>query len=179
MNSSFQTELTTAIANAARQAFRELFANGEHYYYCTLITIAEGYAPFASAWSVEALEHATAQNPDDDVKWSYADSPYDIVGEAYFEPVQQLLDTRPRIEEVSQEEWEAELLLRLEAMEQAMRQLDVEGLFAENQPREQICIMAELMPPVPLNTTIAKRLNPPEALAAWLVEVAEPEHPES
>ncbi|MCL9663133.1 hypothetical protein L2089_20830 [Paenibacillus hunanensis] len=41
---SFSTQLTTAIADAARQAFGELFANGEHYYYCSLITIAEGYA---------------------------------------------------------------------------------------------------------------------------------------
>ncbi len=170
---SFSTQLTTAIADAARQAFGELFANGEHYYYCSLITIAEGYAPFASAWSVEALEREKAQHPDYDVKWSYADSPYSILGEAYFEPVQHLLDTRPRIDEASSEEWELELVMRLEAMEQAMRQLDKEGLFSQNQPREQVCVLVELMPPVPLNTTIAKRLNPLEALEIWLKEAAE------
>ncbi len=98
------------------------------------------------------------------MKWSYADSPYSILGEAYFEPVQHLLDTRPRIDEISSEDWELELVMRLEAMEQAMRQLDEEGLFSQNQPREQVCVLVELMPPVPLNTTIAKRLNPPEAL---------------
>lgn len=65
--------------------------------------------------------------------------------------------------------------LRLEAMELAMRLLDAEGLFALNQPREDVCVLAEVMPPDEGNTDIALRLNRAEfpAMQAWLAEAAE------
>lgn len=65
--------------------------------------------------------------------------------------------------------------MRLGAIELAMRMLDAEGLFALNQPREDVCVLAEVMPPDEGNTEIALRLNRAEAPAmrAWLAEAAE------
>ncbi|CAK7065445.1 MAG: hypothetical protein MESAZ_01852 [Saezia sanguinis] len=58
------TELLTAeIVKAAGKAFRELFENGESYYYCTLITTGEALAPTVSAWTWEALAHHAAKPP--------------------------------------------------------------------------------------------------------------------
>ena len=71
--------LIAAITKAARMAFQKLFSNGEHFYYCALLTTGEGFAPVISAWSWEALARVTQLNSEtyaQSIKWSYADSPY-------------------------------------------------------------------------------------------------------
>ena len=177
--------LTTAIADAARQCFLDLFANGESYYYCTLYTTGEGHAPYISAWSHEALEREAARQSLDGsnaqaelaewIKWSYADSPYCVYGEANMAEVVRKYADRPELHELSEMDAEVELKLRLTAMEQAMKRLDDEGLFTRNQPREEVCVLVEIMPPDPGNTVIAKRLNDESwpAMQAWLEEAAE------
>ena len=40
--------LIAAITKAARMAFQKLFSNGEHFYYCALLTTGEGFAPVDS-----------------------------------------------------------------------------------------------------------------------------------
>jgi len=71
--------LVKVIANATKNAFIDLFRNNEKFYYCALVTTEEALPPFISAWSREALKR-TAKNKSlefaDDVKWSYADSPF-------------------------------------------------------------------------------------------------------
>lgn len=177
--------LTTAIADAARQAFGELFdtvAAGEHFYYCTLVTTDEGLAPVVSAWSREALEREARDNVDDPtfaqmVKWSYADSPYCAFGyDEYFGEVERLLEARPTMDDLEDEDWEAELEFRLEAMTEALAILDREGLFSRNQPRHEVVVNAELMPPDASNAERVLRLNDSTAAVEnYLREAAESE----
>ena len=177
--------LTAAIAAAAGNAFRELFdtaAAGEHFYYCTLVTTEEGFAPVVSAWSREALAREAQENTDDptfaeEVKWSYADSPYCEFGyETYFDEVERLFDERPSADKLSDKKWDDELELRLAAMTEAMARLDREGLFARNQPRREVVVCAELMPPDASNAERIRKLNPPsEAVEDYLREAAESE----
>ncbi|WP_260405679.1 DUF4303 domain-containing protein [Paenibacillus sp. 598K] len=178
-------ELTQTIIVAARAAFMELFASGERFYYCTLFTTGEGHAPYISAWSHEALaREATrlaeagkgeAESLAEEIKWSYADSPYYAFAEARMADVEARYAQRPLLHELDETKAEAELQLRLQAMELAMRQLDAEGLFRRNQPRSEVVVLVEIMPPDPINTEIAKRLNDPAwpAMQMWLKEAAE------
>jgi len=48
--------LGEAIFEATQKAFLKLFENGEHYYYCVLLTTGEALSPCIAAWSEEALE---------------------------------------------------------------------------------------------------------------------------
>jgi Domain of unknown function (DUF4303) len=57
MNVPTESELTSAIENAARKAISSLFKeHPENIYYVSLITDGEGNSPILSAWSREALE---------------------------------------------------------------------------------------------------------------------------
>ncbi|WP_042199279.1 DUF4303 domain-containing protein [Paenibacillus camerounensis] len=186
MNVAQEAELLAVeIAEAARRSFCALFANGERYYYCTLYTTGEGHAPSLSAWSREALEREAAKQAEGGgtpastiaelIKWSYADSPYCCFGDESFDELRRLFQARPSVAELEAADWELEYELRLGAMERAMSILDAEGLFAVNQPRETVCVLAEVMPPDEGNTERALRLNRAEspAMQAWLTEAAE------
>lgn len=173
-------KLTDAITLATRKAVEDLFsAHAENFYYLSLFTTGAGHSPLLSAWSVEALERAVeaSKNPDslrNALKWSYADSPYFLFGERYFEEESQLIEARPRISpSMSNDEWTNEINIRLRAMEAALCILDSEGLFGDGTKRHGIVINAEVMPPDFTNRQRAIRLNPPEALKDWLKEAAE------
>lgn len=175
-----QEELAELIAEAARQAFSDLFARHPgHYYYCALVTTGEAHAPVVSAWSYEALDAALAgeTNPEEArlaLKWSYADSPYHGFGNEYFATVNALFSARPRLtSELSSAEWAAEYQLRLDAMEAAMARIDTEGLFGVGGRRLEMVAIVEVAPPDHTNTERAVRLNPPEALKTWLKEAGE------
>ncbi|WP_145324945.1 DUF4303 domain-containing protein [Paenibacillus xylanexedens] len=177
--------LATEIAAAARTSFCTLFENGERYYYCTLYTTGEGHAPSISAWSWEALELESARQAEESdtpvstiaelIKWSYADSPYCCFGDDNFDHIKEQFNERPSIADLENDDWNQELDVRLKAMELAMKMLDDEGIFALNQPRESVCVLVEIMPPDPINTEIALRLNRAEspAIQVWLAEAAE------
>ena len=173
------TELMAAeIVKAAGKAFRQLFENGESYYYCTLITTGEALAPTVSAWTWEALARVTQQNPQDAywLKWSYGDSPYWLAGDEYFATVKKMFSERTPVDYLHLPAyWEDEVPPRLQAMEQAMMELDRQGIFSLNQPRDAVCIHVEMMPPDAGNTQRALRLNQPQsqAMQAWLAEAAE------
>lgn len=171
----FQEQLTNALADAVKTILPELFAKGEHFYYITLTAIEEPTVPCLSAWSQEALaavEHADQPY----LKWSYADSPYFAIGQEHFQPVEALLKDRP-FYELDDEAYEAECELRLSAMEEAMRRLDRQGLFAQGQERSGMLVMAEIMPPDSSNTARAYRLNDSSTaiFREWLAEAAETE----
>ena len=170
--------LASEIAKAAKEAFLKLFENEEKYYYCTLITTGEAHSPFVSAWSLEALERETSKLTNRDgvqfIKWSYADSPYMCFGTEYFSKVDILFNQLPVMDYLLDEkEWMKRYNFRLKAMELALKQVDSEGIFALNQPRRDVYINVEVMPPDQTNTERALRLNRVEDIAAWLEEAAE------
>lgn len=179
MNIPSKNDLISAIESAAFLAISDLFSSHkESFYYCTLITTGEGLPPVLAAWSWEALNRETSKDPQLDVmwiKWSWADSPYLDYGSHYFNEVKNLILSRPRIADLkaSSDRFD-ELKFRLDAMEEAMRNLDRRGLFGQGEERKKIVINAELVPPDYTNTETATRLNPPEALTDWLKENSEP-----
>lgn len=176
MNIPTELDLANEIENAARKAIDSLFSeHPEKFYYISLITDGEGHCPFLSAWSEEALEAVLLEeeNPEEarlELKWSYADSPYGVYGEMYFNIVQQLFEQRKSLREQNAE---SEFSVRINAMEQAIASLDKKGLFGQGASRLNVVINAEVMPPDDGNTKRALRLNPKEALSDWLQEIAE------
>ncbi|MDA8021342.1 MAG: DUF4303 domain-containing protein [Thermoanaerobaculia bacterium] len=176
MTEPSETVLTDAIVTATRHAVSDLFeSHPGSYYYCALITSREAPPPFLSAWSREALAVASADTDhSEDLKWSYADSPFVDYGAQYFRKVRDLFALRPEMDYFAPPElWEKEYDLRLRCMENALRQLDSEGLFGVGEARHKIVVNAEVVPPDHTNTERAIRLNPPEALTEWLEEAAE------
>lgn len=171
----FIEELRREITDAVRKCITDLLSNGEHYYYISLVTDGLANTPCISAWSVEALERerqTDAENADM-IKWSYADSPYCCWKQEYFHAVDQLLGSR----EVEEDRLEEEYECRLSAMEDAIREMDREGLFSSNQERNTVMVLVEVMPPDYTNTERAYRLNDPNTaiFAEWLEEAAEEE----
>jgi hypothetical protein len=174
------------IADGARDAFTELFSSsGERFYYCTLITTGEAHCPFASAWSYEALDRTVEEvSTDEDnedlselranLKWSYADSPYDIVGEEHFDEARAAFEALPGVENYG-DAWPAEWERRVALMEAAMRRLDDEGLWGNGAIRDATVVLVEVMPPDASNTERAGRLNPRSnpTFQEWLAEIAE------
>lgn len=171
--------LAEAIANAARSAITEMFSShpADHFYYCSLITTGGGLAPTLTAWSMEALAAAAQgdRESEAELKWAWADSPFCGFGDHHFQRVVELFGARPAPAVDDYAGWDQEFELRIGAMEQAMLQLDSEGIFGRGAARDAIVINAEVMPPDYGNVERAIRLNPPAALTNWLREAAE--HP--
>ena len=167
--------LGDAIFEAAKKAFLKLFENGEHYYYCVLLTTGEALPPCIAAWSAEALERLVKKEsiPEEEIpyyKYSFADSPYYAFGyEEYFQQVVQLFEQRDSLMDYNNEEqWNEEYNLRLAAIVYAMKKLDASGIFALNQPREQVYINVELMPPDDTDVERALSFNNPDNIEEWL-----------
>lgn len=175
---SADPQLTAQLKTAIRAATTQLFANAENYYYLSVSTTEEGHPPVFSAWSREALD-AAANSPDaadvpvEWLKWSYSDSPYFNFGESHFEALQAAWLARGSIDDFDDEEWNRELAVRVDTIEQALRELSDEGLFGKGVERDRIVIVAEMVPPDRANTERTIRLNPAEALTQWLSEAAE------
>ena len=167
--------LVEAIFEATQKAFLKLFENGEHYYYCVLLTTGEALPPCIAAWSVEALERLVNERsiPEEEIpyyKYSFADSPYYAFGyEEDFRHVKQLFEERDSLMDYNNEEqWDKEYNLRLAAMVYAMKKLDETGIFALNQVREQVYINVELMPPDDTDIERALYFNKAENIEEWL-----------
>jgi hypothetical protein len=179
MMNTTAADLTCAIKLAVLQAATELFARHPgHYYYFSLITTGEAHAPVIAAWSDEALEEAVKNEVDKEnakwgLKWSYADSPFYCFGEDHFSEVNRLFSLRPIVYGLTDDKWKSEVILRMGAMEQAIAELDAQGLFGVGDTRRTIVVNVEVMPPDRSNTERAIRLNPPEAIEEWLREAAE------
>ena len=170
--------LRAAILAATRLTLADLFSahQDERFYYIALITTGEGHTPFLTAWSREALARESTKQgcAPEEIKWSYADSPYDILGEEHFAEVGRLLAARNEKFGIDDnKDWSSELDLRLEAMTEALAQLDAEGIFGTVEKRLQLVLNVEVMPPDSANAERALRLNPKEALVEWLAEAGE------
>ncbi|RSM74074.1 hypothetical protein DL991_30845 [Amycolatopsis sp. WAC 01375] len=164
-----EADLADALTTATRAVVTDLFRDnpGHTFYYVTLTTPGEAFGPALSAWSREAL----AQRVDaEDVRYSYADSPFSVVGEQYLKPVREMFAARPEVFDIADDDAsDAEFDLRLRAMETALRRLDDEGLFGVGVARENMLVLVEVVPDDEENVARARRLNPPgPALDAWL-----------
>jgi hypothetical protein len=177
--------LVQELAEATKKSFLKLFENGERYYYCALITSGEAFCPAPAAWSWEALEREAYNYPQygefeeakDSLKWSYAESPYFCFGwDEYFITIRELFTKLPHPHDLlgNYEEWEKQYDFKMRIMELAMKQVDSDGIFALNQPRSEVYVNVEVMPPDYTNTERALRLNRADDIAVWLNEAAEP-----
>lgn len=165
--------LAKEIAIAAEKSFLSLFKNNESYYYCVLVTTGEALPPFISAWSAEALKVFAEQTSKEDAdlsKWFYGDSPYFNFGEENFEIVRELFYDR---EIHLNNDFSKEIDFRIEAMVLAMELLDKKGIFSLNQPRNNVYVNVEVMPPDYTNTLRALRLNKKDDILDWLNEASE------
>ena len=169
---NFKEKLTFELIKAIRSILLNLMKNKEHYYYITLVSDGLANTPCISAWSLEALERAKEDGEEeiDMIKWSYAESPYCAWLQENFVEVEALLNARFKFRGS-----EREYYLRYSAMEEAMRVLDHEGIFALNQNREDVIVLVEVMSPDWTNTERAYRMNNPHTkiFAEWLEEAAE------
>ena len=178
---STKHQLVESIRLACKEVVSSLFNKNESFYYIALITDGEAHSPFLSAWSHEALntyltENKIEINSEDafDVKWFYGNSPYSFYDNQSFNNVNELFKLRPKMDEnMSNEEWDSEFNFRISAMENALKELDEEGFFGQNEERDKIMINIEVVPPDETNTERAIRLNPKKAIEEWLEEVAE------
>lgn len=172
---NFQADLTQEISKAVKTILMDLYQNKEHYYYITLVSDGGANTPCISAWSYEALNRSSNDEEErEDIKWSYADSPYCCWKQEEFAQVEKLLLTT-NMWDLSDEDFDLEYEKRFSAMEAAMKQLDQEGLFAVNQERDDVVVLVEVMPPDATNTERAHRMNRRNSkiFAEWLDEAAE------
>lgn len=176
---NFKKKLKCEIVKAVKKILSDLLANGEHYYYITLVTDGLANTPCVSAWSLEALEREQKKDAENAemIKWSYADSPYCGWKQEYFKKVDKLLCGRENISMLDDEDFEREYELRISAMEEAMKELDCQGIFMRNQERKNVLVLVEVMPPDSTNTSRAYEMNDSNTpiFAEWLEEAAEEE----
>ena len=169
-----ETKNYEVLLDATRNAFQALFKeHPEHYYYCTLI-MSECATPFIAAFSEEALQQAVDANGGtysaEELKWSYADSPYCGYGyEEYFTELEQVFNGQMDAID-NDDEYDAAIEDWMDMMERVMKQLDEEKLFGEGVVREAMIINAEYMPPEDSNAERAERLNAKAAYQEWYEE---------
>ncbi|MGC7560399.1 DUF4303 domain-containing protein [Pasteurella sp. PK-2025] len=152
---------------------KELFKQhpNENFYYISLITSGEAYSPILSAWSHEALsQQASSEEEKILIKWSYADSPYTMYKNDFFYEVEEIFNRRDK-NNISVEEFN----FRINAMTEAMKEADIDGIFGEGSKRLSLLINVEVMPPDKTNIERAIQLNPKnsEILPIWLEEAGE------
>jgi len=158
---------------AARTAFLDLFKKHPgKYYYCSMFTDGLANGPAITAWSYEALYHATAeavdqQNAENWLKWSYGESPFFCYRDDLFEPIRKAFQARGGLDSKT---WSDEFESRMRIMENVMRRLDGENIFGVGELRKMLVVAVEIIPPDASNTERVKRLNPPEAIAMWMAE---------
>lgn len=170
------SELTKEICRAVKTILLDLYKNNEHYYYITLTTDGGANTPCISAWSYEALNKSSDDEEEKEmIKWSYADSPYCCWKQEEFDKVSELLGARVNIWDLEDEAFEIECKKRFSAMEEAMKQLDKQGLFEMNQNRMDVVVLVEVAPPDITNTERAYRMNNviSDIFNEWLEEAAE------
>ena len=167
--------LCNAIREAARQAFEAVRSANphEHFYYFALVTTGDALRPGPCACSLEGLERALERYRAkgsafgaEVLRWSEADSPYHLHGDEHFRHVEALLLRDGDHRALSEVAYEEEVARRLQAMEDALRDLDREGFFGTGSERFAVVINV-IAPGEEDEDAIldrAARLNPAESL---------------
>ena len=110
----------------------------------------------------------------DELKWSYADSPYCGYGyDKYFQKLNKAFSER--MKNISDDEYGKEIDYWLSLMEKVMKKLDDEKVFGEGKERRSMIINAEIMPPDETNAERAFRLNEKNTYKKWYSENFEDE----
>jgi len=164
-----------AIREASRLAFSAVRAArpAEHFYYFALVTTGDGLRPGPSASSVEGLQRVQAECADqqrafgiDELRWSEADSPYNLYGDEFFADVEAMFLEGGDHRNLPRQEYRREVELRYRAMEDALLDLDQEGFFGRG-PERHAVVVNVVAPGEEDEVQIlerATRLNPPESL---------------
>lgn len=167
--------LQDEIREASRRAFSALrqACPCDDFYYYALVTTEDALRPGPSASSTQGLESVLKNYRDRgiacepaDLRWSEADSPYDLFGDEHFAEVERLFLASGEHRNLPQDEYEAEIARRFAAMEGALRELDAEGFFGTGAARERVLINV-VAPGDECEAAIierAARLNPPACL---------------
>jgi len=181
MTAPTDAELTDAWTTATRNAVTALFAEypDHHFYRISMMVTDETYPPFLMPVSDQILAQLRAGSPTGEYdKWDYSLTPLFPYGhEEHYAEVRRLLELRPDLQEIEDDaEWEAEFEARMAAVEASMARLDEGGLFGVGDRRDGVLVLVEMMPPQPVDTQRALRLNPPsELFQEWLRDAAEVE----
>ena len=175
MNEIYDRKFVEEIKKSTLLTKNQLFQKSEKFYYPSLTIDENGLTPVFSAWSWEALKQVSIEttSPIEWIKWSYSDSPYFNFNETNFSNVKIAFENRGNIYTFQPHQWPDELSVRINSMECALHELDLDGVFGTEKVRDSIVINAEIVPPDAANTSRARRLNPPAALKDWLIEAAE------
>jgi hypothetical protein len=179
MTAPTDAELTDAWTTATRNAVTALFAEypDHRFYWISMMVSDETYPPFLMPVSDRILAELRVADPTYD-KWDYSLTPLFPYGrDEHYAEVERLLELRPDLGEMEYDAaWEAEFEARMAAVEASMARLDAEGLFGVGAARDGVVVLVENMPPQPVDTERALRLNPPsELFQEWLRDVAEVE----
>ena len=172
MISDVSDAIYDSLLKATREAVKKLFQVNEHFYYCSLMML-EDATPCISACSEEALaetvKNSNGRYTADDLRWSYADSPYFGYGfQEYFKSLDAFYCEH--MNRISDDEYDAAIEMWLSLMERVMKTLDEEGMFGTSDNRKKIFINAEYMPPDVSNVERGRRLNPLDIFERWYKE---------
>jgi hypothetical protein len=167
--------LRDAIREAARQAFGAVRSANprEYFYYFALVTTGDALRPGPSACSLEGLERVLdryrakgSTYGADVLRWSEADSPYHLHGDEHFRDVEALFRCEGDHRTLPDATYEEEVARRFQAMEDALRELDREGVFGTGAKRHGVVINVVAPGEEDEDAILvrAARLNPAESL---------------
>ncbi len=170
------TDLAKIAENCARQYFGDLLTDcrGQNFYYFSLVTTVHANRVAASAWSEEALA-AEAKNQNcnpEELRWSYADSPYCSYNrrEIGMGPLDNVLRKRSDMHDLHdagrEADWDIEFKVRTDALISAMRVLDGENLFAAPEKRADTIIMVDVYDTC-FSKHSARQLNSQGSVERW------------
>ncbi|MFT4265386.1 MAG: DUF4303 domain-containing protein [Nocardioides sp.] len=163
-------DLSRALASAAGAAIATLREqHPQRFYAVALLTSGEARAPYLSACSLEADAAEGLE------RWDLAGTPYATWGyDEHFAGVSRALAARGELSGLGGDAFEAEYALRLASIEEALRLLDVAGLFGAGAERQGVLLIAGTVPPDATDAGFVRRLNPAGPLyEEWLRECAE------
>lgn len=148
-------EIATRVADATRAAWRELpAAVRDDACLVALVTSGEALRPYFAI---------TVHDPDEGDPWDIPDSPHVVLGDEHFEALTAAWDATPDV-----------FADRMATLEEALRTLDIEGLFGSGAARENLLLQVTTMPPDLDDAGYVRRLNADSPLLQqWLTEASE------
>jgi len=156
-------ELAAVVADATESAIGELptFVR-EQWCIVALITTGEALRPYLGV-----TVHGST-------RWDLADSEFAVAADDHLAGVTQAWDARGMLAEMDSAAWAAAFDDRVATLEEALRILDVRGLFGRGDDRTRVLLQVATMPPDNCDVGFVRRLNPAGPLRdAWFAEAAE------
>ncbi|MFJ6679700.1 DUF4303 domain-containing protein [Microbacterium sp. NPDC091382] len=156
-------DLATQIAQATQEALAEL-----------PLEVRDGLCLVALLTTGEALRPYLSLTTHGDDQWNLADSPFAIIGDGRFAALDESWSARGMLADLGPDASLAEFLDRMATLEEALRVVDVSGVFGAGEPRERVLLSVSTMPPDRLDVGYVRRLNPHSVLHdRWFAEAAE------